>query len=47
VERRVALGRALEGGNLEVLDGLREGERAITRAPGELRNGDPVRVVRR
>jgi membrane fusion protein (multidrug efflux system) len=47
VERRVALGGALEGGHLEVLNGLREGDRAVTQAPGELRSGDPVRVVRR
>ena len=42
-----AIGGALEGGHLEVLNGLREGDRAVTQAPGELRNGDPVRVVRR
>lgn len=45
-ERRVRLGRLdAEGGRVEVLEGLAEGD-AVVLAPGGLRSGQPVRVER-
>jgi multidrug efflux pump subunit AcrA (membrane-fusion protein) len=44
--RRVQIGASLEGGRLEVLGGLREGEEVIIHGLRKLQDGDPVRVVR-
>ena len=46
-EKNAEESEALPARTLEVLNGLREGEHAVAQPPGELEDGDPVRVVRR
>jgi membrane fusion protein (multidrug efflux system) len=44
--RRVQIGSSLEGGRVEVLGGLREGDEVIIHGLRKLQDGDPVRAIR-
>ena len=45
VKREVRLGEMV-GGQIEILEGLKVGEKVIVSATGQLKDGKPIRIVR-